>query len=290
MTNNWKLLDYNKKYKEKDSNKIVKLNSIGTAEVMFRYEGKNYNKGEFSKCSPSSFLNFFQELPEDNLQETEEEPTTKKSLQVKRALEELKYSLARKDNHEFKGHVFFDGHNEHWRPLLELLNGIKYAAQNLVDALEAEKSLCLKNDQKLDTKEFDSCRVDTKPDMSKPEPKWLPMSCAPKDGSVIIVQQKDNKRHKIFKAQWFLNKWYSLYEEGGNEQVYPEFWLEVSKEEPKIDIKEEHVEPVSIWKDVSESIYHCNFSPDQLCLYEKFIEFFEQMQKDIEEIRRKFTS
>jgi len=68
----WKLLDYNKKYKEKNSNKIVKLNSIGTAEVMFRYEGKNYNEGEFNKCSPSSFLNFFQELPEDSLQEKEE--------------------------------------------------------------------------------------------------------------------------------------------------------------------------------------------------------------------------
>jgi ssDNA-binding Zn-finger/Zn-ribbon topoisomerase 1 len=89
-------------------------------------------------------------------------------------------------------------------------------------------------------------------DVSKPEPKWLPMSYAPKCGSPITVKQSTNKRHKIFKANWFLNKWYSLYEEGNNEEVYPEFWLEGSKEEPKIDMKKECVEPVSIWKDVSE--------------------------------------
>lgn len=58
----WKLLDYNKKYKEKNSSKVVKLNSIGTAEVMFRYEGKNYNEGEYNKCSPSLFLSRFEEL------------------------------------------------------------------------------------------------------------------------------------------------------------------------------------------------------------------------------------
>lgn len=75
----------------------------------------------------------------------------------------------------------------------------------LVNALEAEK------------------------DMSKPEPKWLPISCAPKCGSIITVKQKDNKRHKIFKAQWFSDTWYSLYKEGGNEQIYPELWFEGSK-------------------------------------------------------------
>jgi hypothetical protein len=62
---------------------------------------------------------------------------------------------------------------------------------------------------------------------------------------------------------------------------------DMSKPEPKIDMKEERVEPVSIWKDVSESIYHCNFSPDQLCLYEKFIESFKQIQKDIQKLMRK---
>jgi len=91
-------------------------------------------------------------------------------------------------------------------------------------------------------------------DMSKQEPKWLPMSSAPKCGSPITVNQSTNKRHKIFKANWSLNKWYSLYEEGNNEEVYPEFWLEGSKEEPQIDMKKESVEPVSIWKDNKDEL------------------------------------
>jgi len=198
-------------------------------------------------------------------------------------------------------------------------------AQKLVDALEAEKSAmdAVKDALKCGIKQMKdfNAKLDKKYPMSKPEPKWLPMSCAPKDGSVIIVQQKDNKRHKIFKAQWFLNKWYSLYEEGGNEQVYPEFWLEVSKEEPKIDIKEEHVDPVSIWKDVSElpeglldegivkwrrgghslmltaqgkffdSSGHRVSSGESVAKFislTDFINFFEQMQKDIEDLKRKW--
>lgn len=149
------------------------------------------------------------------------------------------------------------------------------------------------------------------------EPKWLPMSCAPKCGSPITVKQSTNKRHKIFKANWFLNKWYSLYEEGGNEEVQPEFWLEGSKEEPKIDIKEEHIEPVSIWKngDELEELEKRNekflirtkdgrvtmpflsnifFNDRQIDKNIKeattltdFVNSIEQMQKDIEELKQK---
>lgn len=93
----------------------------------------------------------------------------------------------------------------------------------------------------------------------------------------------------------------------------------MSKEEPKIDIKGERVDPVSIWKDVSELpkwhcqafvkfknhcnifIYDCEASSiidlngDQMdldmveswCLLQDFINSFEQMQKDIEELKRK---
>ena len=93
--------------------------------------------------------------------------------------------------------------------------------------------------------------------------------------------------------------------------------------EPKIDIKEERVDPVSIWKDVSElprcldgaavfykrdgqtfigeahsfgviAIYpdsnseHLNNEDiDKVCLVGDFINSFEQMQKDIEELKRK---
>lgn len=50
---------------------------------------------------------------------------------------------------------------------------------------------------------------------------------------------------------------------------------------------EECVEPVSIWKIAKEEIYRCNFSSYQIWLYEIFINSFEQMQKDIEENKRK---
>ena len=90
---------------------------------------------------------------------------------------------------------------------------------------------------------------------------------------------------------------------------------DMSKPEPKIDIKEERVEPVSIWKDVSElpaihqgnenieiilksgrgdcnltvlgdkSLYFKNMS--KYCTLTDFINTFEQMQKDIAEIKRK---
>jgi hypothetical protein len=109
------------------------------------------------------FNTIFEELPEDNLQETEE------CCPIETA--EAAWNMSEV--------------NETPNPV-----DFKKEEVNEVDrALEAEKSLCLKNDQKLDTKEFDSLGLDTKQDMSKPE--------------------------------------------------------------PKIDIKEEHVEPVSIWKDVS---------------------------------------
>jgi hypothetical protein len=88
-----------------------------------------------------------------------------------------------------------------------------------------------------------------------------------------------------------------------------------SKPEPKIDMKEKRVEPVSIWKDVSElpddfkgdviikdrdgyvkndwlqGAPKPHFGKDFLkykwCYLHDLINLFEQMQKDIEEIRRK---
>lgn len=60
----------------------------------------------------------------------------------------------------------------------------------------------------------------------------------------------------------------------------------MSKPEPKIDMKEECVKRASIWKLTKEEIYRCNFSSYQIWLYEIFINSFEQMQKDIEEIKR----
>jgi len=110
----------------------------------------------------------------------------------------------------------------------------------------------------------------------------------------------------------------------------------MSKLEPKIDMKEERVEPVSIWKDVSElprslngaavfykrdrqtfigkaltfngsaNNFYIMIRPDsnsdhfqnilgnkdidKVCLVSDLINSFEQVQKDIEELKRKFTS
>jgi len=89
----------------------------------------------------------------------------------------------------------------------------------------------------------------------------------------------------------------------------------MSKLEPKINIKEEHVDPVSIWKDVSElpddfkgdviikdrdgyvkndwlqGASKPHFGKDFLkykwCYLHDLINSFEQMQKDIEELKRK---
>lgn len=93
----------------------------------------------------------------------------------------------------------------------------------------------------------------------------------------------------------------------------------MSKPEPKIDIKEERVEPVSIWKDVGELpkfhcqvlvkfknhqqifIYDCDgrnlmdYNGDELALeyvesfatLSSFVIAFEQMQRDIEELKKR---
>jgi len=52
----------------------------------------------------------------------------------------------------------------------------------------------------------------------------------------------------------------------------------MSKPEPKIDMKEERVEPVSIWKDKA-FVRWCDLTD--------FCEKFEQMQKDVEELKKK---
>ena len=106
------------------------------------------------------------------------------------------------------------------------------------------------------------------------------------------------------------------------EYVYSECSLDdIANPEPKTDIKEECVEPVSIWKDVSElpkilegdtvdslirdkngnvarTIFYnengeIDYSPSGLefekeyCTLTDFINSFEQMQKDIEELKKK---
>ena len=137
----WELLDYNKKYKEKNSNKMVKLNSISTGEVMFRYEGENYEKGQYCKCSPSSFLHHFEELPEDNLQETKKVQINEKGevSKVERALEELKRNLPKAAATRVED-------NDSCGPFEDALETLIDLAKNLVDALEAKKKFPMKEE------------------------------------------------------------------------------------------------------------------------------------------------
>jgi len=46
-------------------------------------------------------------------------------------------------------------------------------------------------------------------------------------------------------------------------------------------------EPKSLWKDVSELLYDSALSPEQIYIFEIFAEHFEQLQRDVEELKSK---
>lgn len=62
---------------------------------------------------------------------------------------------------------------------------------------------------------------------------------------------------------------------------------DMSKPEPKIDMKEKRVEPVSTLEYVNNLIYNSVFSPEQIIMFEVIIGNLKQMQKDIEELKKK---
>lgn len=160
---------------------------------------------------------------------------------------------------------------------------LRTKVHNLINALEAEKSLSLKNEEKMDAKKFDSRGVDTKQD-AKPEI------------TVYFQTPVDSSR-------------------GFNSET----WRDVTakdvgelKPELKIDMKEERFEPVSIWKDVSEikwasewiaettggdaifidtisEFYESQKFIDKICTLKDFINEHKQMQKDIEDLKRKLS-
>lgn len=215
MTNNWKDGDklpivgkrycLTKRYLDNNNNKTARENKkVIVTEIEERE--KDYlihykeDDGITNRLCSISFLGlYYEELTENKVNEKtnpinfEEKEVSK----VEMALEELKYSLARKDNHEFKGHVFFDGYKEHWEPLLNILNKIAYEAENFVEVLEAEKNL--------------------------------------KTKQRIAELEEIIKSYKI--ASFIVpDKWIKELEELKN----------MSKPEPKIDMKEECIEPVKI--------------------------------------------
>lgn len=210
----------------------------------------------------ASFCNICEELPEDNLQETEEEPTTKKNLQVERALEELKLKLK---------NDFWCESQYHY----QLFDSIT----NLIDALEAEKTLMSKSEPKVDN----------------------------------LLKAWEVEKKPFFKVR----------EEGQFEGSPPTKETFARHEETikrmKEGFKEERVEPVSIWKDNKDELKKLEKQNEKFLIRTKdgrvimpiisnyfssdnqidknikeattltdFINSFEQTQKDIEELKRKW--
>ena len=194
--------------------------------------------------------------------------------EVERALEELKNQIV-----SFRLNFDMD-----YKPMRYLPD----AAQNLINALETEKKPFFKVREEGQFEGLPpSAEALARYGMTKPEP-------------------------KVGLRAIFPNA----------EYVYSECSLDdIANPEPKTDIKEECVEPVSIWKDVSElpkilegdtvdslirdkngnvarTIFYnengeIDYSPSGLefekeyCTLTDFINSFEQMQKDIEELKKK---
>lgn len=175
----------------------------------------------------------------------------KEVSEVERALEELKKELSK------PCYTLEEANTAKEEHLIRDLAYTAYAAQNLVKALEAEK-------QKEPT-----------------------INCSKIGDRVINHYHSKKIEPKIFVDQGKVGGDYTAKarvskDENGNFVVH-----EIVIEEPKIDMKEECVEPVSIWNLTRDLKDRCYFSSYQIWLYEIFINSFEQMQKDIEEIKRK---
>lgn len=109
---------------------------------------------------------------------------------------------------------------------------------------------------------------------------YKPMRYLP-DAAQNLINALETEKKPFFKVR----------EEGQFEGLPPSaealVRYDMSKPKPEIDMKEECVEPVSIWNLTRDLKDRCYFSSYQIWLYEIFINSFEQMQKDIEEIKRK---
>jgi hypothetical protein len=210
----------------------------------------------FSKCEEyyhyeivtiDRFWRTHEELPDSNSQKTEEEPTTKKSLQVERALEELKLKLK---------NDFWCESQYHY----ELLDSIT----NLIDALEVEKKPFFKVREE---GHFEgsppSAETYAKHGMSKPEPKID----TKKEPVELVSIWKDNKDE--LKELDKRNEQFLVRLKHGNGKVIMPIPNPFSKSNILTDNNE-------INKNIKEATTLTNF-----------INSFEQMQKDIEELKRK---
>jgi hypothetical protein len=198
--------------------------------------------------------------------------------------------------------------------------------QNLMNALEANKKPFFK----IREEGYFEGLPPSKEALAKEEenePKEYSKTICPSCNTEIAFSQREfNYKAAIFDyktGKWFHSECYT--------RDYKR--KDMSKPEPKIDTKKERVEPVSIWKNVSElpdfhGNIHClikfknrkeielvryfstndiegnvrgNFVPvdlkgefikpniKQYCLITDFINSFEQMQKDIEELKKQLN-
>lgn len=260
MTNKMPVVGQRYRYKTAKDGK-------GFLTGLFKSEGIfTFDTGSILRFAPEHFWNMFEELAGDNLQETEEVKVNKtpnpvdlekeEVNEIERASNLLRLAIGSAEARAMVGET-------------GIVEKVLSRAKSLIDALEVEKAgMNLVKD-------------------------------ALKDG----VKQMEEFNQRM-------------------DEQYP-----MSKPEPKIDMKEERVEPVSIWKDVSElpekffedvliknennEIYCQNLfgeyvenarNGDYSDYSRKFVEnskyctlktaqiildYFEQMQKDIEELKRK---
>jgi len=250
------------------------------------------------------FWGEFEELPNSNLQKPEEvqvDLEKKEVNEVERALKELKEELA--DNpFQIRGYVSEACIN--WKGWYNILNK---KAQALVNALESEKDRC-----------NNTC-ITPVVDLSKPEEaqNLINVLEADKDtpkehydlGAVTRLEVIDDNGRSYVNLQANLLEF--SYQDGGKTlKIFCSKNQDMSKPEPQIDMKEERVDPVSIWKDINKlqrlpfdyarkisinqngyfgirSDNESYIGDEKFCTLSDFINAFEQMQKDIEELKKK---
>lgn len=207
-------------------------------------------------CFWDSFLDLDEELPDSNPQEAE-----KQVSEVERALEELK-------NEVKKIYVLQKSPQSKDADMLDLnLSLITFAAEKLVLILEAEKRKGTTNQENkyfqagwVGAREmFRKANSETKEAMdllqfqvnnyckeyiNEVDPAFLPplfIKTLERAKNLLEALEAEKKINFPKEPNWV-----------GVDLAKEQSWSNVSKPEPEIDMKEDRVEPVSIWKDVSE--------------------------------------
>ena len=269
-----KLPEVGKRYKYKTSEKEGFLSGIYKSEGIFEFD-----TGSILRFVPEMFWNIFEELP---YQPTEEKPTaTSETVNLKKegevqvsevdkALEELKYHLQIEVYHD-KGAA---------------LDEIKEAAQNLVKALESERSDC-------DIEEMELEEIDMPTALpiinnylknhffEKGErlPKYVDDALETINDTCWTIW---NKRRPDSKTNM---------KEGSDDWVKPIQNSYVTEEsfktyEPRSDFEKKE-EVKSIWKPMSELLYNSALSPEQIHIFEVLTDYINNIEERLTKLEGK---